>query len=68
MPGTVGFIDNDDGANIRTLPAELSGSRCLTNAPLPPGTRVIVNGPHPRKPEWSHVTTFLGDSLLSGYV
>ena len=68
MPGTIGFIDTSDGANIRTMPAELVGSKCLTSAPLPPGTRVIVNGPHPQKREWSHVTTFLGDSLLSGYV
>lgn len=68
MPGTIGFIDTSDGANIRTMPAEMVGSKCLTSAPLPPGTRVIVNGPHPQKREWSHVTTFLGDSLLSGYV
>lgn len=68
MPGTIGFIDTSDGANIRTMPAELVGSKCLTSAPLPPGSRVIVNGPHPQKREWSHVTTFLGDSLLSGYV
>jgi len=68
MPGTIGFIDTSDGANIRTMPADMVGSKCLTSAPLPPGTRVIVNGIHPQKHEWSHVTTFLGESLLSGYV
>ena len=64
----IGFVDNSDGANIRTLPAEMNGSTCLTRAPLPPGTRVIVNGTHPQRPEWADVTTYIGDTLLSGYV
>lgn len=68
MSATTGFIDHDDGANIRTLPAELAGSKCLTSAPLPPGTRVIVNGTYPNKPGWSQVTALSGDLLLRGYV
>jgi hypothetical protein len=62
-----GFIDHSEGANIRTLPAEQSGSRCLTSAPLPPGTRVAVLGPH-RQNEWCSVTTVHGGHLLRGYV
>jgi hypothetical protein len=68
MSVQLGFIDHGEGANIRTIPAELSGSRCLTSAPLPPGTRVTVIRPHPQKPEWSYVATLLGESLLRGYV
>lgn len=30
-----GFIDHRDGANLRTLPAEMQGSECLTRAPCP---------------------------------
>jgi hypothetical protein len=41
-----GFIDNDDGANIRTGPAELHGI-ALTPRPLPPTTRVFVTGIQP---------------------
>lgn len=62
-----GFIDHSEGANIRTLPAEQSGSRCLTSAPLPPGTRVAVVGPH-RQQEWCSVSTVYAGHLLRGYV
>ena len=68
MSVQLGFIDHGDGANIRTMPAELSGTRCLTSAPLPPGTRVTVIRPHPQKPEWSYVATLIGGRLLRGYV
>ncbi|MGY2896136.1 eCIS core domain-containing protein [Deinococcus sp. UYEF24] len=63
-----GFIDSDDGANIRTAPAELTGSRSLTPAPLPPGTRVFVSGTHPQKPEWLYVTAVRSGTMLRGYV
>jgi hypothetical protein len=62
-----GFIDNDDGSNIRTGPAE-SGGLALTDAPMPPATRVFVSGTHPEAPEWWYVTAFLGETLVRGYV
>ncbi len=68
MPATIGFIDHTDGANLRTLPSELAGSKPLLSAPLPPGTRVIVTGTYPGRPGWSHVFTLFGDRLLRGYV
>ncbi|WP_199738758.1 AHH domain-containing protein [Corallococcus sp. CA054B] len=63
-----GFIDQGDGANLRTLPAELKGSTCLTPAPLPPGTRVSVIRDHAQAPGWSYVSTVVGGYLLQGYV
>ena len=42
-----GFIDNDDGANIRTGPAELQGV-ALTAQPLPPATPRLRQRPAPR--------------------
>ncbi|MBZ4370145.1 AHH domain-containing protein [Corallococcus sp. AS-1-6] len=63
-----GFIDQGDGANLRTLPAEMKGSSCLTPAPLPPGTRVSVIRDHAQAPGWSYVSTVAGGYLLQGYV
>lgn len=63
----IGFIDSDDGSNIRTGPAE-SGGQPLTAAPMPPATRVFVSGTHPASAEWWYVTAFLGDTLVRGYV
>jgi hypothetical protein len=68
MPAQTGFIDHGEGANIRTAPAELPGSKCLTSAPLPPGTRVVVIGPHSQRPQWSDVVARSGDSILRGVV
>ncbi|MDN5770574.1 MAG: hypothetical protein L0H24_06740 [Microlunatus sp.] len=62
-----GFIDNDDGSNIRTGPAE-SGGQTLTDAPMPPATRVFVSGTHPDTAEWWYVTAFLEEKLVRGYV
>lgn len=62
-----GFIDNDDGANIRTGPAEQQGA-ALTPRPLPPATRVFVTGKHPEAPEWWYVTAFLPGAIVRGYV
>ncbi|MBN8228725.1 AHH domain-containing protein [Corallococcus macrosporus] len=63
-----GFIDQSDGANLRTLPAEMKGSACLTQAPLPPGTRVSVIRDHAQAPGWSYVSTSVGGYLLQGYM
>jgi hypothetical protein len=68
MQATTGFIDHMDGANLRTLPAELAGSKTLLSVPLPPGTRVIVTGAYPGRPGWSRVTTLFEGCLLRGYV
>lgn len=46
-----GFIDMDEGANIRTRPAE-SGGEALTSQPLPQATRVFVGGQHPESSQW----------------
>jgi hypothetical protein len=62
-----GFVDHSEGANLRTLPAGVSGSTCLTRTPLPAGTRVTVLGPH-RLQEWARVTALVGDTLLRGYM
>jgi hypothetical protein len=62
-----GFIDNDDGANIRTGPAELQGV-ALTAQPLPPTTRVFVSGTHPQTSQWWYVTAFLPGTIVRGYV
>ncbi|QAT82037.1 hypothetical protein EJ065_0430 [Corallococcus coralloides] len=63
-----GFIDQGDGANLRTLPAEMKGSTCLTPAPLPPGTRVSVIRDHAQAPGWSYVSTVVGGYLLQGFM
>ncbi|MBM7112707.1 AHH domain-containing protein [Archangium primigenium] len=68
MSVKIGFVDHRDGTNLRSLPAELPGSKCLTNTPLPPGTRVCVTGPHAHTPEWLEVAAYLDGLLLSGYV
>ncbi|MCG8425428.1 MAG: hypothetical protein MJE77_46720 [Proteobacteria bacterium] len=62
-----GFIDNDDGSNIRTGPAELDG-KVLTAQPLPPATRVFVSGHHPEAPTWWYVIAHLPEVIVSGYV
>jgi hypothetical protein len=62
-----GFIDNDDGANIRTGPAERGGVT-LTATPLPPATRVFVSGRHPEARAWWYVTAFLPGTIVRGYV
>jgi hypothetical protein len=66
--GRVGFIDNDQGANIRNRPGELAGSRTLTPTPLRPATRVFVSGRHPQTADWWYVTAYLSDSIVRGYV
>jgi hypothetical protein len=63
----VGFIDQSDGANIRTGPAE-SGGKTLRDQPLPPATRVFVNGMHPDAPQWWYVTAYLNNAMVRGYV
>ena len=62
-----GFIDSDDGSNIRTGPAELQGV-ALTAQPLPPATRVFVSGQHPDAPGWWYVSAFLPSAIVRGYV
>lgn len=64
----VGFVKNTEGANIRSAPAEVTGSRELTVRPLPPGTKVFVSGTHPQKPEWAYVSASLADRIVRGYV
>ncbi len=68
LPVRIGFICHSDGANLRTLPADQPGSRCLTTAPLPPGTRVVVVGSASPFPGWDFVTTVVADHVLRGYV
>jgi hypothetical protein len=63
----VGFIDQSDGANLRTGPAE-SGGKLLRDQPLPAATRVFVSGTHPDAPQWWYVTAYLTGSVLRGYV
>ncbi|MCG8418946.1 MAG: hypothetical protein MJE77_13495 [Proteobacteria bacterium] len=62
-----GFIDNDDGSNIRTGPAELFGQP-LTAQPLPPATRVFVSGQHPEAPTWWYASAHLPEAIVRGYV
>lgn len=63
-----GFIDNSDGANIRTGPRE-TGGQTLRGEPLPPATRVFVSGTHPSAPDWWYVTATLHDkAMVRGYV
>jgi hypothetical protein len=71
VPGDnrAGFIDSDDGSNIRTRPAELAGSSTLTDAPLPPATRVFVSGKHPQTDQWLYVTAISPSTgMVRGYV
>jgi len=67
-PLSRGFIINSDGSNLRTLPAELPGSECLTSSPLPPGTPVVVIGTHPEAVEWFKVIAKFNATYLQGYV
>lgn len=69
MPGIdkAGFIDNSDGANIRTGPAELGG-QTVRDQPLPPATRVFVSGTHPDASAWWYVTAYLEGTMVRGYV
>jgi hypothetical protein len=62
-----GFIDNSDGANLRTGPAE-SGGQKVRDQPLPPATRVFVSGTHPDAPQWWYVTAYLDGTMVRGYV
>lgn len=62
-----GFIDNSDGANIRTGPAE-SGGQKVRDQPLPPATRVFASGTHPDAPQWWYVTAYLDGTMVRGYV
>jgi len=62
-----GFIDNSDGANLRTGPAELGGQK-VRDLPLPPGSRVFVSGTHPDASHWWYVTAYLDDTMVRGYV
>jgi hypothetical protein len=63
-----GFIDNSEGANIRTGPRG-AGGRTVHDKPLPPATRVFVSGTHPTAPEWWYVTATLHDkTMVRGYV
>lgn len=63
----MGFIDNSDGANIRTGPAE-SGGVTVRDQPLPPTTRVFVGGTHPNTKSWWYVTAQLDQTFFRGYV
>ena len=62
-----GFIDNSQGANIHTGPAE-TGAPTVQDTPLPPATRVFVSGTHPSVAEWCYVTAYLNDTMVRGYV
>lgn len=62
-----GFIDNSDGANLRTGPLE-AGGKTVIDKPLPPATRVFVSGKHPTAAQWWYVTAFLPDQIVRGYV
>jgi hypothetical protein len=62
-----GFIDQSDGANIRTGPAE-AGGKLVRDQPLPPATRVFVSGTHPSAPQWWYVTAYLDGTMVRGYV
>jgi Domain of unknown function (DUF4157) len=63
----VGFIDQSDGANIRTGPAE-AGGKTVRDQPLPPATRVFVSGTHPDASQWWYVTAYLKGDMVRGYV
>jgi hypothetical protein len=62
-----GFIDNTEGANIRTSPSE-SGGQKVRDQPLPPATRVFVSGTHPNASAWWYVTAYLNGTMVRGYV
>ena len=68
LPLQIGFISHRDGGNIRNLPAEQPGSRCLTPKPLPPGTRLIVLGSGAPLPEWVHVAAVWEGHIVRGYI
>lgn len=62
-----GFIDNTDGANIRSGAAEVGGQK-VRDRPLPPATRVFVSGTHPDAPAWWYVTAIVDNTMVRGYV
>lgn len=62
-----GFVDNSNGAPIYTGPAEAGGA-VISEAPLPPATRVFVSGTHPRLRHWWYVTAYRDQTMLRGYV
>ena len=62
-----GFIDNSEGANIRSGPAE-SGGEPVRDKPLPPATQVFASGTHPDAPHWWYVTAFVDGTMVRGYV
>jgi len=62
-----GFVDNSEGAHIRTGPRE-SGAQALTAQLLPPATRVFVSGQHKDTAEWWYVTAFTSEGIVRGYV
>jgi hypothetical protein len=64
----LGFIDNSEGANIRSLPAGEKGSTCVLPEPLPPGTRVTVLEGSAQSPGWSYASTLVGGYLVRGHV
>jgi hypothetical protein len=61
-----GFVDNRQGANVRTSPAEQTMSQEI--AYLPPCAPVFVSGHFPGYSEWLYITTIVNDQLQSGYV
>jgi hypothetical protein len=62
-----GFIDNSEGASIRTGPRD-AGGVTVREAPLPPTTRVFASGVHPHQPDWWYVTANVDPGLVRGYV
>jgi hypothetical protein len=62
-----GFIDNSDGANLRTGPRE-RGGELVIDTPLPPATRVFVSGTYPGASQWWYVTAFMPSGIARGYV
>ena len=62
-----GFIDNSDGAFLRTGPRDAGGT-LVRGAPLAPAIRVFATGRHPSAPEWIYVTAFLAQEMVRGYV
>lgn len=66
-PTGTGFIDHSDGSNLRTGPAE-AGGQLVHPQPLPPATRVFLNGAYPGAPDWHYVTVYLDDGMVRGYL
>ncbi|HEY6172988.1 MAG TPA: hypothetical protein VIX73_01040, partial [Kofleriaceae bacterium] len=62
-----GFVDNSDGAFVRTGPREAGGTPVRAE-PLAPATRVFATGRHPSAPEWIYVTAFPPREMVRGYV